>query len=182
MKTRALIPLASGVEEMEAVILIDVLRRAEWDVVTVGLSEGPVTASRGVVLVPDTVWSAIDPATFDWIILPGGIGGTQQMMADARVIEALQQHARANKPIAAVCAAPMVLHAAGLLTGRVVTSHPSVAERLGDAKRIDEPVVCDDLLTTSQGPGTTFALALTLVEKVNGTEKANELATAMRLT
>lgn len=175
----ALIPLADGVEEMEAVIIIDVLRRASWNVVSAGLREGAVTASRGVRLLPDTRWSEVNPADFDWIILPGGMQGTQKLVADERVIRALQQHARAGKKLAAVCAGPTVLHAAGLLAGRSITSHPSVAERLGDAKRLNDRVVIDGRLITSQGPGTSFDFALSIVASEEGDEKAHHLAEAM---
>lgn len=175
----AMVLLADGVEEMEAVIIIDVLRRAEWDVVSVGLKSGPVTASRGVVLVPDTVWHEVAPDTFDWLILPGGLPGTQRLIADQRVLQALQVHARANKKIGAICAAPTVLHAAGLLRGQAITSHPSVAERLGDTRRSPDRVVIDGNFITSQGPGTTFEFALTLVKTENGPDKAGELAKSM---
>lgn len=174
-----MIPLADGVEEMEAVIIIDILRRAEWEVTTVGLRPGEVTASRGVRLVPDQVWSEIDVAGFDWIILPGGLPGTQKLIADNRVIDALQRHARKGGNIGAICAAPTVLYAAGLLQGRAVTSHPSVRERLGDTKRLDDRVVADGNLFTSQGPGTTFEFALALVAHEQGEAKAVALADAM---
>lgn len=175
----ALIPLADGVEEMEAVIIIDVLRRAEWQVTTAGLQSGPITASRGVRLLPDTTWSDVEDRTFDWIILPGGLPGSQKFIADPRVINALQRHARANGWIGAICAAPTVLHAAGLLRGRTVTSHPSVAARLGDTQRSQHRVVEDDRLITSQGPGTAFEFALAIVAKMQGAEKASELAAIM---
>ncbi len=175
----ALIPLADGVEEMEAVILIDVLRRAEWKVVSAGLREGAVKASREVRLLPDARWNEVNPEEFDWLILPGGLKGAQKLIADDRVIQALQRHARAGKKIGAVCAAPTVLHAAGLVEGRTITSHPSVKERLGSAKRLDDRVVIDDNLITSQGPGTTFDLALAIVASEEGEEKARRLAEAM---
>lgn len=179
---RALIPLANGAEEMEAVITIDVLRRAEWTVVTAGLTDGPVTASRHVVLVPDTTWDEVDPETFDWIILPGGGPGAKNLQADARIAAALRQHMEAGKNTGAVCAAPTVLHAAGLLDGRTITSHPSVADQFGaSVTRIDEPVVWDGNLITSQGPGTTFDFALAIVTAEDGAEKAQQLAEAMVL-
>ncbi len=174
-----LIPLADGVEEMEGVIITDVLRRAEWEVTTAGVTGEVITASRGVRWIPDRRWDDIQPADFDWIILPGGLPGTQKLMADQRVLAALQAHVRAGRWLGAICAAPAVLHAAGLLTGKRVTSHPSVAERLGDAQRLHDPVVVDGRLVTSQGPGTCFAFALKIVALIDGEAKARQLAEAM---
>ena len=122
---RVLVPLAEGAEEMEAVIIVDVLRRAEWEVVMAGLSEGPITASRGVRLLPDVAWDAIDVFGFDMIVLPGGLGGTEVMSGDDRVLEAIRVFdADSDKWGAAVCAAPQVLQAAGVIGERFVTCHP----------------------------------------------------------
>lgn len=180
MKT-ILIPLADGVEEMEAVILIDVLRRAGWSVVSAGLHAGPVTASRGVRLIPDCVWDDVDVSQFDWMVLPGGLGGTETLMADPRVIDALKQHVAGDRRFGAICAAPLVLQAAGLLADRVYTSHPAVSDRLTEGQRQDKRVVVDGNLITSQGPGTAFEFALALVECEDGPEKARSLADAMCL-
>lgn len=177
---KALVPLADGVEEMEAVIVIDVLRRANWSVTTVGLQAGPVTASRQVRLVPDRSWDEVHPAEYDWIVIPGGAPGTRELIADDRVITALQAHARAGRWLGAVCAGPTVLHAAGLLAGKRITSHPATADRLKTAGRCDDPVVVDGQLVTSQGPGTSFDFALTIVALVDGRHTAQELADAMR--
>ncbi len=177
---KALVPLANGVEEMEAVIIIDVLRRAGWSVTTAGLQAGPVTASRQVRLVPDGTWDEVNPAEYDWIVIPGGAPGTRELIADDRVIAALQAHARAGRWLGAVCAGPTVLHTAGLLDGKRVTSHPAVADRLDTADRCDDPVVIDGQLVTSQGPGTSFDFALTIVALEAGPCAAKELADAMR--
>ena len=178
---KALVPLATGVEEMEAVIIMDVLRRAEWEVVSVGLDDNIITASRGVRLAPDTEWASVNPEDFDWIILPGGMPGTEALMADQRVLDALRRHIDAGRPCAAICAAPLVLQSAGVLNGRTYTSHPSVADRLTEGQRSDERVVRDQRLITSQGPGTCFAFALAIVEQEAGPEKAAQLAAAMVL-
>ena len=178
---KVMVPIADGVEEMEAVIIIDVLRRADWEVVSVGLTDAIVTASRGVRLAPDKGWTAIDPGDFDWIVLPGGMPGTEALMADERVLDALRRHVEAGRPCAAICAAPLVLQAAGLLSGRTYTSHPSVASRLTEGQRTDDRVVRDNGLITSQGPGTAFEFALAIVAADAGPEKTSQLAAAMVL-
>ena len=176
-----LVPLANGVEEMEAVIIIDVLRRAQWSVTTAGVDEGTITASRGVRLVPDKPWSAITPADFDILMIPGGGPGVERLLADARVLDAVRAFDRAGKRIGAVCAGPLVLQAAGILAGRKATCHPGVADRLTVTPRLTDRVVVDGRLITSQGPGTSFEFALAMVRLVEGAAKADALAKAMVL-
>ncbi len=176
-----LVPLANGFEEMEAVIIVDVLRRAQWSVTAAGVDEGTLTASRGVRLVPDKPWSAIVPADFDILMIPGGNGGVDRLLADARVLDAVRAFDRAGKRIGAVCAGPLVLQAAGILAGRKVTCHPGVAERLTVTPRLTERVVVDGRLVTSQGPGTSFEFALAMVRLVDGASKADALARSMVL-
>jgi len=180
MKT-VLIPLADGVEEMEATIVIDMLRRAQWHVLAVGLKAGTVTAARGTRLVPDEVWDKIDPAHYDVIVIPGGTHGVEHLRHDPRVVAAVRAHAEGGKLTAAVCAGPLVLQDAGVLAGRRATCHPGVVSEFTLARRVDEPVVVDGNIVTSQGAGTTFAFALTLVALVEGEAKAEELARAIVL-
>jgi 4-methyl-5(b-hydroxyethyl)-thiazole monophosphate biosynthesis len=174
-----LVPLANGVEEMEAVIIIDVLRRAQWTVVTAGIDEGVVTASRGVRLLPDRPWAGVDPSGFDVLMIPGGGPGVERLLKDARLLAILRDFDRAGKWIGAVCAAPLVLQAAGILRGRRATCHPGVADRLTMTPRLDERVVVDGRLVTSQGPGTTMEFALAMVRLVDGDKKAQSLAQSM---
>lgn len=179
--TRVLVPLAAGVEEMEAVIIIDVFRRAGWTVDAVGLTPGIVEASRGVRLQPDATWDEVDPGGYDVMALPGGNLGTQNLMTDERVLTALRHHHEAGRLVAAVCAAPLVLQKAGIIHNRRVTCHPAAAEKLTSGRRIDEAVVTDGNLITSQGPGTTFAFALAVIVHQEGAGKAEELARGMVL-
>lgn len=180
--TRALVPLADGVEEMEAVIILDILRRAGWEVCSASLKPGPVTASRGVRLLADKRWDEIDPLSFDLIVLPGGSQGTENLRADPRIIRALQAMSHGGKITAAVCAAPLVLQEAGLLAGKRATCHPGVAARLTATTRSDEPVVTDGNIVTSQGAGTTFEFALALVAMTGGRAKAGEIARSIVLS
>jgi DJ-1 family protein len=179
---KAAVILVDGVEEMEAVIVIDTLRRAEWNVVSVGLADGIVAASRGVKLVPDAVWSEADFSSFDVLVLPGGIGGVQAICADSRVLSQIRLFMDDDaKTLAAICAAPLALQEAGVLEGRTYTSHPGVAKQLHVGNRVADRVVVDGLLITSQGPGTSFEFALKLVEQFDATGKASALAEAMVL-
>jgi len=176
---RVLLPLTEGVEEMEAVILIDVLRRAAWNVVSAGLEAGPVTASRGVRLLPDADWDDLALGEFDVFLLPGGGGGTEQLCADERVVNAAREFAASGRWVAAICAAPLVLHKAGLLEGKSFTSYPSVKDNLPVTGYKEEPVVQDGNLFTSRGPGTAFALALALISALENPAKAQAVAADM---
>jgi len=180
MTTRVLIPIADGFEEIEAVTLIDVLRRAELDVVVASLVPGPVTGAHGIRIEADTTLDAVDPERVDQIVLPGGMGGTLPMMEEERLLELLRSMHASGRPIAAICAAPMVLARAGIEEGHALTSHPSVRDRLGRARVEEGPrVLHSGTVITSQGPGTALELALALVEEHRGAEARANLAQAM---
>jgi len=164
-----LIPLAQGCEEIEAVTAIDILRRAGIEVITAGLAAGPVRASRGTVLLPDTTLDDALQRHFDMIVLPGGMPGSEHLKYDTRIIGLMQRMATAGKYVAAICAAPMALHAAGLLQGKRVTSFPGVVDELpGSHTYLNDAVVVDGNIVTSRGPGTAMDFALTLVELLAG--------------
>lgn len=179
--TNVLVPLADGVEEMEAVIIIDVLRRAECRVVAAGLKSLTVTASRKVVLVADALLGDVSIASFDAIVLPGGGPGTAALRADRRVIDAVRVLHSGGKLVGAICAAALVLHDAGLLDGRRFTSHPSVSQMLTQGTRVDERLVEDGNILTSQGPGTAFDFALAVAARLKGQRVADAVASAMIL-
>lgn len=176
---RVLVPLATGVEEMEATIIIDTLRRARWEVIGVGLAKGPVTGSRAVKLMPDAEWTEVDPSAFDVLVIPGGSGGVENLRKDRRVLNAVRTFAQQDKWLAAICAGPLVLQEAGVLKGRRVTAHPSVAAKLTEARYVNEPVVVDDRIITSQGPGTCLDFALRLITEVAGRGAAETVADAL---
>ena len=172
-----LLPLADGVEEMEVVMAIDTFRRVPWKVMAVGIKPGLVTASRGVRLLPDAAWSEIDPSAFDILVIPGGQAGTEALARDERVLDAVRSFMRGGKWVAAICAGPLVLQAAGVLAGRRATCHPAVA--LTQTERLPERVVIDGRLITSQGPGTTLEFALAVVREIEGAAKAEQLGQSM---
>lgn len=182
MKKRALVPLAEGFEEMEAVIVIDVLRRGGIEVDVAGLAgAAPVQGSRGVTVVAERDFADCGTELYDAMVLPGGMGGTLAMRDDARVIAALQRHAADGRLVAAVCAAPLVLERAGLLDARSATSHPSVRDELaaGGVQVRETRVVHDGALITSQGPGTSMEFALAVVANLSGDDVARDVARAM---
>lgn len=179
--TRVLVPVANGTEEMEAVITIDLLRRAQWNVTATGVDDGPITASRGVRLMPDKVWREINPGDFDVLMIPGGMPGVERFLQFEPLLDMIRAFDAAGKWIGAVCAAPLTLQAAGILKGRKATCHPGVAARLTATKRLDERTVVDGRIVTSQGAGTTFEFALTVIRLVDGPEKAKAIADSIVL-
>lgn len=170
MPKRVLIPLAQGCEELEAVTIIDLLRRAEITVITAGLDNNPVTASRKTVLIPDTDLDTALTEEFDMVVLPGGLPGADYLDKDPRIRDMLVTMANSEKFTAAICAAPKVLANAGLLKGIKATSYPGVLDNsTGDA------VVVAGKVITSRGPGTAMDFALTLIEQLVGKEKRDEV-------
>jgi len=165
---RVLVPLAEGFEEIEALAIVDVLRRAEIEVVVAGLQPGPVTSVRKITVLPDTTIDTVTSDGFDMIILPGGQPGTDNLNNDARIHRLLADFQSAGKLIGAICAAPIILAAAGLLTGKRATSYPSDSTKLGGAIYEDQAVVTDGNIMTSQGPGTAISFALAIVYRLSG--------------
>jgi len=178
---RVLIPLAQGCEELEAVTVIDLLRRAGIEVVTAGLDGEPVTASRGVVLVPDTTLDKVMKEEFDMIVLPGGMPGADHLDNDPRIHTLITAMADKGGYTAAICAAPKILANAGLLEGKQATSYPGFLDNM-DLPQVDvvaQPVVIDDKVVTSRGPGTAMDFALALIERLAGKEQREQVETPL---
>ncbi|UCC56290.1 MAG: DJ-1/PfpI family protein [Gammaproteobacteria bacterium] len=172
-----LVPLAQGCEELEAVTIVDLLRRARITVVTAGLDERPVTASRGTVLVPDMTLDEALVQNYDMVVLPGGLPGADHLDNDTRVTGLLKQMAADGKYTAAICAAPKVLASSGLLDGKRATSYPGALqpESVPGMDYVDKSVVTDDKVITSRGPGTAMDFALQLIDVLAGTDRRNEV-------
>lgn len=182
MKKNVCVLVADGSEEMEVVITVDVLRRAGIGVFLAGVGETRlVTASRGVRLAPDGAWDPAEARRFDALVIPGGIGGTQAMRQDESIKQAVREFAREGRIVASLCAGPTVLQEAGVLAGKTYTSHPSSREELTAGVWVDQPVVRDGALLTSQAPGTAFAFALALIEMLDTREMARKVAAGMRV-
>lgn len=178
---RVLVPLAEGFEELEAVTIVDLLRRAGVEVVTAGLSPGPVKASRGTVIVPDATLDAALAQDWDMVVLPGGMPGAKHLNEDTRIKALLRKMAESGKFTGAICAAPMVLAEAGLLSGKRATSYPGFVDRMNlpDVTYVADPVVQDGKVITSRGPGTAMDFALTLIEALVGRAKREEVEAAL---
>jgi len=178
---KVLIPLAQGCEELEAVTIMDLLTRAGIEVVSAGLNDQPVKCSRNTVIIPDTSIDKIINDSFDMIILPGGLPGADNLRDDDRIIQLIQKHSKANKPVAAICAAPKVLAKAGLLDNKKATSFPNVLTDLnlktttvtGSALEVDGNII------TSRGPGTAMDFSLELIEHLEGSEKRQQIEKQM---
>ena len=181
-KKNVCVLVADGSKEMEVVIVVDVLRRAGVSVFLAGVGEETrmVTTSRGVRIAPDGAWDPAEANRFDALVIPGGIGGTEAMCADASVKQAVRDFVAAGKWVASICAGPTVLRDAGVLTGRRFTCHPACREDLQSAGTwVDERVVRDGNIVTSQAPGTAFAFALALVELLESRATAQNVAAGM---
>jgi 4-methyl-5(b-hydroxyethyl)-thiazole monophosphate biosynthesis len=176
-----LVPLAAGCEELEAVTIIDLLRRADIEVVTAGLTDGPVKASRGTVVVPDTTLDAALQRDYDMIVLPGGLPGADHLENDKRVIKRIQQMAADGKYVCAICAAPKVLATAGVLDGKRATSYPGVLDKMGlaDVTYTGSAVEIDGKVVTSRGPGTAMDFALQLIELLAGSGRRKTVEKAL---
>ena len=184
MAPRALVILATGAEEMETVITVDVLRRGGVEVVVAGLDgASTVTCSRNVKISPDcSLAEAGGQGQYDCVVLPGGGGGAAALGASKEVGELLAEQEAAGRIVAAICAAPTALleHKIGL--GRNITSYPAPAfkEKLARSYNyMEDKVVVDGNLVTSRGPGTSFDFGLELIKLMVGADKMKEVADAM---
>jgi len=173
---KVLIPLAEGCEELEAVTLIDLLRRAEITVITASLTnEYQLTASRNIRLMADTTLDEVIYDDFDMLVLPGGLPGTTHLNDDTRIHAIIKRLHLNNKAIAAICAAPLVLATSGLLDGKKATCYPGSlsAKDWPKIKLCDDSIVVDGNILTSRGPGTAMDFALTLIEYLTDQQTRN---------
>ncbi len=178
MSKKVLVAIADGIEELEAVTIIDVLRRAGADVTVASVGGKQVTASRDVKLVADAVISDCLGTVYDLIVLPGGMPGAEHLRDSSQLIEMLKEQAASGRFYAAICASPaVVLKPHGLLENKKATCYPSLLSELDKSEQAK--VIVDGSLITSQGPGTALEFSLKLVELLFDKQKSQEVADAM---
>lgn len=176
---RVLIPFAEGVEEIEFVAVVDILRRAGVEVVTASLEPGAVTGRSNIIIAADSELADVQSEDWDMIVLPGGLPNADLLRYDERVKGVVQRLRQRDKPVAAICAAPTALAAYGVVGDKRVTSYPAMQEAMlelaPDAIYVDDAVVEDDFLVTSRGAGTAVKFALRLVAKLCGEPISQEV-------
>uniref|UniRef100_A0A1D1ZAV9 Protein DJ-1 n=1 Tax=Anthurium amnicola TaxID=1678845 RepID=A0A1D1ZAV9_9ARAE len=183
---KALVIVTDGSEEMETVISVDVLRRAQIDVTVAGvaLQNGNYAkCSRNVMIMPDQLLSNISNFDiYDVIVIPGGLKGAKTISSSSEVQKLLASTHQAGKFVAAICAGSIAIKSADINKGGKITSHPIVKADLENEYNFQEDrVVVDNKVITSRGPGTAFLFALTIVEQLLGEEKRNEISQPMIL-
>lgn len=178
-KPKILILVANGNEDIELIATIDILRRAGLFVTTLSVENKEVTTAHGISIITDAIWNEVDFTSYQMLILPGGMQGVSIFKKLPQVKKLIQQFYAENKYIAAICAAPLVLHQAGILAGKKVTIYPTFADDLQGAIYQNMSVVIDGNIITGKSVAYTFDFALTLVEILCGSEKKIQVAQKM---
>jgi 4-methyl-5(b-hydroxyethyl)-thiazole monophosphate biosynthesis len=183
MSKRVLVPLALGFEELEAIAIIDVLRRAEIEVIVAGVDKKTVSGANGIKVEADTLISEVSSDDLDMVVLPGGWGGTDILAINENVQNILKEMNAKDKKIGAICAAPFALSEAGVLKDNF-TCYPSVEERIekNSGYNSSQMVVRDGNVITSRGPGTAICFGLQIVRDLIGEEMYNGLKEGLLAT
>ena len=178
--SKAVVFFADGTEECEALLVVDLLRRAKVEVILASASgRRELVSSHKLHLTADALAEEVDYSDVDLVVLPGGIPGTPNLAANATVTRVVSEFAAAGKRVAAICPAPSALASLGLLEGRHATAHASFQDKLAGATVLDEEVVVDGLITTSYGLGGAIPFALELVRQLAGEEEADRIQNAI---
>ena len=165
---KMLVPLAEGFEEIEAITIIDVCRRADIDVTVAGVTGMSIKGGQGIEVAADCLIDSVDINSYDMITLPGGLGGTMVLSESENVQSILKQMKEQNKYIGAICAAPLALHTADVLN-KDFTCYPSIENQIRlDGYHQEKSTVIDDKVMTSQGVGTAIDFALKIVRQLQG--------------
>lgn len=172
--------LAQGFEEIEALAVVDILRRAELDVATVGIGGRAVVGSHGIPVVVDRSEDEVQTRDMEMVVLPGGMPGTLNLEKSSAVQKAIDYVAENGKWLCAICAAPSILGHKGLLEGKKATCFPGFESQLFGAEYTAEPVTVDGKLVTGKGPGAAVAFGLELVAQLKGRPRAKILGESMQ--
>jgi 4-methyl-5(b-hydroxyethyl)-thiazole monophosphate biosynthesis len=179
---KVFVHLAEGFEEIEALTVVDVLRRAGVEAVTVSVTgERIVTGSHDIPVIADLLFEQAEYGAADMIVLPGGMPGTKNLAAHTGLIKNIEKFAEEDRWIAAICAAPMILGGLGLLKGRQAVIYPGMEDYLTGARVGKDNVVKDGHIITSKGPGTAMEFAVALVAILKGGDAASALKRSMVL-
>lgn len=177
---KVLVPIANGIEELEAICIIDILRRAGATVTVASVEQLQVTASRGVKIVADQLIANCIESKYDLIALPGGMPGAEKLRDSELLIEMLKSQKESGRYYAAICASPaVVFNTHDLLKGKFATCYPAFREQLPNREKEEKRVVIDENCITSVGPGSAIEFSVKLVELLYGKEKAGEIANSM---
>lgn len=177
---RIAIHLAEGFEEIEAITIIDVLRRAEFDVTTISVSgKQNVTGAHRINVLADQLFDETDYTAFDMIVLPGGMPGAKNLNSHEGLKKQIATFHQQGKPLAAICAAPLVFGNMGLLKNRDAVCYPGFESYLTEANVKYDPVAISGNIITGRGIGAALQFALTIVERLESKEKADQLANDM---
>lgn len=182
---KIVVPLATGFEEIEAVTVIDILRRAGIEVVIASLAsldsvgDAPVVGAHSIAIHPTTAIDQLQSDKLDGIVLPGGKQGAYNLRDNPQVIKLIQELNKDQKLVGAICAAPIVLEKAGVIKDKQVTCYPGFESELVSANPTQTACVIDGNIITAQGPGISFTFALSIIEILIGTEKRQEIQKAM---
>jgi 4-methyl-5(b-hydroxyethyl)-thiazole monophosphate biosynthesis len=173
--------LAEGFEEIEALTVVDILRRAEIDITMVSITGSQqVTGSHNIATIADILFEECDYSDADMLVLPGGLPGTNHLMEHPGMDQLLKKFAAEEKKLAAICAAPKVLGTKGILQGKKATCYPGHEDSLLGAYIMSAAVVEDGNITTSRGMGTSIDFSLALVKIFQGAEESERIARAIQ--
>lgn len=181
MVMKIIVPLAEGFEEIEAITIIDVLRRAKLNVTTVYLDKNPVKGSHDILVTADKAIHEIKSGDFDTIVLPGGMPGSKNLKGNSKVISIIKDIHSKGGYVSAICAAPIVLEEAGVLKGKKATCFPGYEKELSIEKYLPESVVVDGNIITGKGPGSAIPFSLKLVELFTNSETAEQLKNSLQV-
>ena len=172
--------LATGFEEVEAISIIDILRRGDVEVKIVSIEQNKlVEGAHNIKIMADSLFSETDFSLAEMLVLPGGMPGTTNLLNFMPLLDLLNEFNSLNKKIAAICAAPMILGELGLLKGKNATCYPGFEQYLKDAIFTDDSVVVDKNIITSRGPATAAVFSSKLLEILKGNDVAENIAAGM---
>jgi 4-methyl-5(b-hydroxyethyl)-thiazole monophosphate biosynthesis len=180
MSRRVLLPISTGFEEIEAVTIIDILRRAGAEVTVAALDGAEVTGRSAITVIPDTsLDDALANGPYDLMVLPGGLPNAYTLRDDPRIIDGLKKTLDDGGRVGAICAAPVALEKAGLLADTPATSFPAMQKELESAKYSEDRVVVSGRIATSRSAGTAMEFAFALVRELFGADKVNSVNTGV---